>query len=120
MYGNKLKKLRINKGMSQEKLAAVFHVLKSSISMYENNVRMPSLELALEIATYFGVGVDYMLGYIPTNNDEFQMVESLRKLFIKEGVIGENDDLSRDMLKKFMSFIKTNKKFILPDEPFDK
>jgi transcriptional regulator with XRE-family HTH domain len=116
MFGNRLKKLRTDRNMSQEELANVFNILKSSVSMYENNVRTPSLELAKDMAKYFNVSIDYMVGYTPANDDEFQMAETVRRFFVKKGVIGEEDDLSTQKMNEILDFIKANKRFILLDE----
>ena len=57
-----LKQLRLEKDLRQDQLAKLVHVEKSSISMYENDVRQPSYEVLLRYADIFGVSVDYLLG----------------------------------------------------------
>lgn len=46
----KLKQARLEKGFSQEKLARLVCVKQQSISAYENNTRMPSMQIALKLA----------------------------------------------------------------------
>lgn len=58
----RLKQLRLEKDLRQDQLAKLIHVEKSSISMYENDVRQPSYEVLLRYADIFGVSVDYLLG----------------------------------------------------------
>jgi transcriptional regulator with XRE-family HTH domain len=58
----RLKQLRLEKDLRQDQLAKLVHVEKSSISMYENDVRQPSYEVLLRYADIFGVSVDYLLG----------------------------------------------------------
>lgn len=58
----RLKQLRLEKDLRQDQLAKLVHMEKSSISMYENDVRQPSYEVLLRYADIFGVSVDYLLG----------------------------------------------------------
>ncbi|MDY3013997.1 MAG: helix-turn-helix transcriptional regulator [Evtepia sp.] len=58
----RLKQLRLEKDLRQDQLAKLVHVEKSSISMYENDVRQPSYEVLIRYAEVFNVSVDYLLG----------------------------------------------------------
>ena len=60
--GNRLKTLRLQKGITQENLAAQLSVTKSTISAYENGDRRPPLENLLLLARIFKVTTDYLLG----------------------------------------------------------
>lgn len=61
-FGDRLKELRIEKGLTQEALATKFNTGKSSISNYESNSRLPDANTIGEYANFFGVSVDYLLG----------------------------------------------------------
>ena len=56
--GERIKKLRLEKEMTQEELAIQVNVTKATISLYENNKRVPTLEKILTIAKVFEVTVD--------------------------------------------------------------
>lgn len=60
--GKRLEKLRVEKNLTIVELAEIFHVSKSTISAYENDARKPNLEILLELADFYGVTVDYLLG----------------------------------------------------------
>ncbi|MBR4031080.1 MAG: LexA family transcriptional regulator [Clostridia bacterium] len=62
MFSVKLKELRKEKGITQQELAKILGVERSTISKYEgkDNV-MPSHEVLFAIAAYFGVSADYLL-----------------------------------------------------------
>lgn len=63
LFGNVLKKLRLEKGISQSELASDLGLAKSAICMYELCQRMPKADSTLkQIAEYFGVSLDYLLG----------------------------------------------------------
>lgn len=63
-FKNKLKKLRIEAGLSQEALADIVHVSRSAIAKYENSGGKPSEETLKLIADYFNVDISYL------NDDE--------------------------------------------------
>jgi len=65
-FGTRLKRLRINKDMTQQDFAEHFDLNKSSISKYEKDKNLPENQLLMEIADYFNVSVDYLL--CRTNN----------------------------------------------------
>lgn len=62
MLGDILKKLRKEKGITQEELGKILGVTTSMVGMYETNARKPSYEVLLKMADYFGVSTDYLLG----------------------------------------------------------
>lgn len=68
MKGARLKQLREEKGLLQEELARALSVSPSAIGMYERDYREPSDELLLQIASFFDVSVDYLLGNSDVRN----------------------------------------------------
>lgn len=62
---------RKEKGLTQEKLAEYIGVSKASVSKWESGQSYPDILLLPELATYFNVSVDELLGYSPqlTNED---------------------------------------------------
>ena len=57
-----LKALRKAKGLTQDELAKVLKMSRSTIGMYENGSREPDYETLEVIADYFNVDIDYLLG----------------------------------------------------------
>ncbi|MDE6705622.1 MAG: helix-turn-helix domain-containing protein [Treponemataceae bacterium] len=62
MLGEQIKKLRTNKRLSQIELADKLCVTKQSVSNWENENIMPSIEMLIRIAEIFGVTTDFLLG----------------------------------------------------------
>ncbi|MBQ1223319.1 MAG: helix-turn-helix transcriptional regulator, partial [Oscillospiraceae bacterium] len=56
--GEKLKSLRKEKNVSQEKLAQYLNVSFQAVSKWENASTYPDIELLPEIARFFGITVD--------------------------------------------------------------
>lgn len=57
----RLKELRINRGISQLKLALDLNMNQNSISRYENGIRQADYETLIAFADYFNVSIDYLL-----------------------------------------------------------
>lgn len=62
MIGERLKKLRQERGILQRQLAEILKITQQTISLYESNKREPDAETLSKIADFFGVTIDYLLG----------------------------------------------------------
>lgn len=62
LFGEKLKNLRSKKGITQEKLANDLDIPESSIRRLEISDGIPRMDRLKQIAEYFGVTTDYLLG----------------------------------------------------------
>ncbi|MBQ3495204.1 MAG: helix-turn-helix transcriptional regulator [Clostridia bacterium] len=60
-FGKKLKELRIDKGLSQQKLGELLGFCNQTISFWESGSREPDLDTLVKIAHFFGVSVDELL-----------------------------------------------------------
>jgi len=63
MFGERLKGLRISKGLSQEELGKRLGVRKQTISNWETEDATPSLDMFQNIARLFDTTPNYLLGY---------------------------------------------------------
>lgn len=61
-FRNVFKQLRIKYGYTQDSLAIVLGISRSTVSMYENGNREPDLETLEKIADLFNVDMDFLLG----------------------------------------------------------
>ncbi len=61
-FGDKLKALRVDAGMTQTQLAKRLNVTKSVVSYYELHERTPSPEILIQLSNIFHVTCDYLLG----------------------------------------------------------
>ena len=61
-FAETLKNLRVKKGLTQNQLAAKLWLNKSIISAYENEQRMPSLDVLIKLSYEFNVSIEYLLG----------------------------------------------------------
>ena len=62
MLSNKVKKLREDKGLTQAELARRLNITRSSVNAWELGLSYPSIPLLIELAKFFNVSVDFLLG----------------------------------------------------------
>lgn len=61
-FGDRLKQLRLNRNMTQSQLGKEIGVLGRVVGYYESGDRFPNEDVLKNIANYFDVSVDYLLG----------------------------------------------------------
>lgn len=61
MFGEIIKKLRTSHNLSQVQLATELNVSKQTVSNWENNNILPSIEMLVKISRFFSVSTDYLL-----------------------------------------------------------
>ena len=61
-FGLRIRELREQHKMSQEQLGRKVERSKSVISSYENNIKVPPLDVLTQIAVVFNVSLDYLVG----------------------------------------------------------
>ncbi|MCM1439083.1 MAG: helix-turn-helix domain-containing protein [Roseburia sp.] len=62
ILSERLKELRKGSNLSQKQLAEILHTTNSSICDWECGRAEPNLSFVVQIADYFGVSCDYLLG----------------------------------------------------------
>lgn len=61
MLGTRIALLRRRVGLSQRRLAQILHISASAVGMYEQDRRVPSMQLLVTMAQVFGVSTDFLL-----------------------------------------------------------
>lgn len=61
-FQQRLRQLRLKKGVSQQVVADFCRLSKTTVSNYEQGKRIPNLENATALADYFDVSLDYLFG----------------------------------------------------------
>jgi repressor LexA len=104
LFGQRLKELRLEKGLTQEELSKLSGISFPTISRYENGIRNePKRSILKTLANFFGVTMDYLSGdsdirdatctateiakiYEKLNDDDKRLLMELAKsLLMKEG-----------------------------------
>ncbi len=61
-FGQRLKAFREEKNITQEQLAETIGYGKSTVSFWENDLKVPSITVIIKIAKHYKVSADYLLG----------------------------------------------------------
>lgn len=59
--GKRIKEIRIENGLSQQKFGAELSVSQDTISLWENGKSLPTTEFLIAMAKRFDISVDYIL-----------------------------------------------------------
>lgn len=100
-----LKLLRSEKNMSQQELADALGISKSAINMYERGERQPKFEILEQIADYFIVDMDYLLGRT-SKTTKIINPNTLAAHFDGDEYTAEE----LDKIREFAAFVKASRK----------
>ena len=97
LIGPRIRLLRKKKQISQEKLGIELNLSKTTISHYENESRIPSIETLIDIANYFEVDLNYILGLdnlivsnkrtLQASDEEIEFLLEVRRLNVYNRVV---------------------------------
>nr|DAT00349.1 MAG TPA: Helix-turn-helix XRE-family like protein [Caudoviricetes sp.] len=91
----KLKELRVQKNLTQEKLAEELNITQQQIARYENNMRQFKQDFLYQLAEYFGVSINYFFPQVNHLNNDNELLEQISNL----------SDEKKKMLKDFLNLI---------------
>lgn len=111
-FSTRVKDLREKANLSMDQLATQLGVTKSRVNMWENNGTVPRMNVLLDLAKYFNVTTDYLLG----NDDAKNISLGNSKLSSLQRNLGK---LSDDDLEKAEGMLKAVFKDIFNDEDDD-
>lgn len=69
MIGKQLKYLRELKRKSQQEVCSILNIEQSTLANYENDKRVPKIDILIKLAEYYNVSVDCLLGLKKTNSE---------------------------------------------------
>ena len=103
-FPERLKELRLKKGLAQKEIAEVFGIKQPNYQQWESGKRNPTSETLEKFADFFGVSMDYLAG--KEEEDELAEVELLFRT-TSEGLTEEEKEVFR---KELIEFMKERKK----------
>lgn len=111
-FGDRIRKLRIEKGLTQKELASLLNIAPGSIQRFEYGTVRPSLDSLVALADIFEVSLDYLIGrkdisYMPIiskNNKGKNMYGIIAKALdgkkVKVENISSSPDFMFDLIRK--------------------
>ena len=116
-----LKLLRKQHNLSQKEIGNIFHASQNTVSQWENGTRKPSYDIIQEIADYFEVSVDYLLGrqeQLPelNNKDKREIQEILddteQQLLSQDGLMLDGVPATDEDVQKIIMAMKMGMEMI--------
>ncbi len=111
--GERLRKLRCDKSMTQKEVAAIMGLDKSTICAYEINQRRPNYETLFKYSELFGASIEYLFGIdkmavkedgepfnIALTNEEVQFLKLLRKEKMIYDILLEDPKRGVEIIKR--------------------
>lgn len=99
--GNKIRLLRLSRGLTQEQLAEKLCVAPQSVSKWENDITAPDIQLLPQISVMFGVTIDELFSI--TDESRLERIENLLEAADRSTIIPEDD------FERYRSFLNENK-----------
>lgn len=104
MIGKQLKYLRELKRKSQQEVCSILNIEQSTLANYENDKRVPKIDILIKLAEYYNVSVDYLLGLKKSNSEtndcyNYFYEEGDANWFIRK-IAKEKEISYEDMLEK--------------------
>lgn len=112
-FSKRLKKLRLEKDMSQEELAKLLEVSRTSITNYELGRNEASTQVLNKLSEIFNCSIDYLLGKSDVRNpkQENDINEELLKVGFDMKNYNPPTDKQKEQIKALLEVIlKDNKK----------
>ena len=103
-FNQRMKELRAEENITLEELAKALSTTKSTLSRYENNLRTPNADFINQLAKYFNVSVDYLLGNSNDKNIDESKISEIDKELIDD-ITSLDDDLKKEA-EKYIELLK--------------
>ncbi|WP_049962512.1 response regulator [Oribacterium sp. FC2011] len=116
LFAETLRKLRTERGISQNQLGKQLHIYRSTIARWENGSRLPDATMILRLAECLGVDVSSLLNLV-VDEDEFPNVMMVddNELILSDGVAVLEEVMPDATVKGFIwpqeavEYAKTNR-----------
>lgn len=108
MFSEQLKRLRMEKGITQKELADRLHISRSTIAGYESLGKEPDGEKLCALADFFGVSVDYLLG-VTDSRELTSPTPAAAQRPVEAAIAGELGSLSDRQLDRLLGYIQALK-----------
>ena len=99
MLGDRLRKLRKEKGIQIVEVAEYLGISRQGYGNYENGTREPSMAILVKLADFYEVSADYLLG-----REEQKFVEDVSKM--------SDNDLDKKLMQFFIELPESSKQGI--------
>ena len=100
--GEKIKKLRRENDITQEKLADYLNISYQAVSKWENGSSLPDISMIIPLANFFGVTTDVLFDMdTQKHTQEIEEIKAQYHRFANKGLQDEQITLMRDAVAKY-------------------
>ena len=105
---HRIKILREESGYTQQELADKLDGAKSTVAMYENETRKPSMEVLIKLSEIFNCSIDYLLGKTDVRDTGEQIDDVLNEAMIGMSKEEYNalTETQKKQIRDFALFVK--------------
>lgn len=120
MIENRIKELRKSRGLNQTILADIIGTSQQSISSIENGKKLPSIDIVINVAKYFNVTTDYLLGVSTKKRDlecQMKMDAEIEQYYDIVMSLQELDEINQEIVKEIIKYLlkSQNQRMIIND-----
>lgn len=111
-FGERLKKIRLEKKLTQEQVAQIINVGRPTISGYETKNIYPDYEKLASLSKLFNCTTDYLLGL--TNNPnhyndiQLSLFNNIKGLLESDSIINKDTELTSIQAEKILNELETS------------
>lgn len=102
---NRLKQLRIEKGLLQSDIAKIINKSDRAVGQYEREERDPSSETWTILADFFNVSIDYLLGKSNIRSSQEIELDDIDIAFASgiKGLNKENQEIAKNIIEGLLA-----------------
>ena len=93
MLDKRIAELRKNKNISQEELADILNTSRQAVSKWERGETYPDIEKLKDLATFFNVSIDFLLGYDLESNSTSSFLQQIDECIENKTLYFSLDDI---------------------------
>lgn len=98
VFIKRLKLLRLERGLTQPELGELLGKTRGAVGHWESGHRIPKVAMLYQLAQFFNVSVEYLVGNSNVRDDRASMLKA-QEIFEKYGII-KNGYMDIDRLEK--------------------
>ena len=119
IFGNRLKKLRTEKGYTQKEFAQLVGVSTSAIGMYEQGRREPENAVLTSMCKLLNTSPDYLIGFSPSKEEKEigEVIDDFTKLLMsQQGLMFNGQPMTSEDREKIVIAIKSAAAIVIPNK----
>ncbi len=94
-FSEQIRALRKERHLTQEQLAEAMGVSPGAVYKWEQAISTPDIEVIMELASFFGISLDAMVGYRVCSSDRERILQELKRIKLEKAYAGCWDEVEK-------------------------